>query len=78
MFASPEACPSCYRFNADADGVMLFSAFAGVAFGARPIVAPPAGCMAGAKVIARPSEGIGRPKRVKKPTVKQKTVADTV
>lgn len=57
---------------------MLFSAFAGVAFAARPIVAPPAVCMAGVKIIARPSEGIGRPKRAKKPTARQKTAVATV
>jgi hypothetical protein len=77
MFARPEACPFCYRFNADADGAMLFFAFAGAAFEARPTVAPPAGCMAGEKIIARLSEGIGRPKKAKKPTVRPKIVIDT-
>ena len=56
----------------------MFSAFAGVAFVARPIVVPPAVCMAGVKIIARPSEGIGRPKRAKKPTARQKTAVATV
>lgn len=78
MFARPEAYPFCYRCNADADGAMLSFVFAGAAFVARPIVAPPAGCMAGAEIIARPSEGTGRPKRVKKPTVRPKTAVDTV
>ncbi len=77
MFARPEACPFCYRFNADADGAMLSFVFAVAAFGARPIVAPPAVCMAGVKIIVRPSEGIGRPKRVKKPTARPKTAVDT-
>ena len=76
MFARPEACPFCYRCNADADGAISFFAFAGAASAARLIVALPAGCMAGVKIIARPSEGIGRPKRVKEPTAWLKTVAD--
>jgi hypothetical protein len=57
---------------------MLSFVFAVAAFGGRPIVAPPAGCMAGVKIIARPSEGIGGPKRVKKPIARQKTVVVTV
>jgi hypothetical protein len=77
MFARPEAYPFCYRCNADADGAMLSFVFAVAAFGARPIVVTPVGCMAGVKIIARPSEGTGRPKRVKKPTVQPKIVVDT-
>jgi hypothetical protein len=34
--------------------------------------------MAGVKIIARPSEGIGRPKRVKKPTAWPKIVVGRV
>ena len=78
MFARPEACPFCYRFNADADGVILFSAFAGAAFGARLTVVTHAGCMAGAKTIARPNADIGRPKKAKRPTARPKTVVGTV
>jgi len=77
VFARPEACPFCYRFNADAGGAMWSFAFAGAAFVARPIVAPHAGCMAGVKIIVRPSEGIGRLTRVKKPTARPKTVVVT-
>ena len=57
---------------------MLSFAFAGAAFGARPIVVTPAACMAGVKIIAKPSEGIGRPKRAKKPTVWPKIVVGRV
>jgi hypothetical protein len=42
------------------------------------IVVTHAGCMAGVKIIARPSEGIGRPKRVKKPTAWPKIVVGRV
>ncbi len=57
---------------------MLPSAFVGTAFEARPTVVMSAVCMAGAKIIVRPSEDIGRPKKAKKPTARPKTVADTV
>jgi len=57
---------------------MSFFAFAGAAFAARPIVVIPAGCMADAKIIARPSEGIGRPKRAKRPTAWPKIVVGRV
>ena len=76
MFARPEAYPFCYRFNADADGVMLFSTFAGGAFAARPIVVTSVGCMADVKIIVKPSENIGRPKKAKKITARLKTVVD--
>jgi hypothetical protein len=78
VFARPETCPFCYRYNADVDGAISFFVFAGAAFAARPIVVTPVGCMASVKIIARPSEGIGRPKRVKKPTAWPKTVVDRV
>jgi hypothetical protein len=57
---------------------MPYFVFVVAAFGARPIVVKPVGCVAGVKLIARPSEDIGRPKRVKKLTARQKTVVDTV
>ncbi|MBW2635040.1 MAG: hypothetical protein JRE14_13125 [Deltaproteobacteria bacterium] len=78
MFARPETCPFCYRYNANADGAISFFAFAGAVFAARSIVVIPAGCMAGVKIIVRPSEGIGRPKRVKKPTAWPKIVVGMV
>ena len=49
-------------------------AYAGAVFGARPTVAMHAGSPADEKNIARPSEGIGRPKREEKPTVRPKIV----
>ena len=56
----------------------MFSAFAGVAFAARPIVVTPVGCMADVKIIVRPSEDIGRPKKAKKTTVRPKTAVAKV
>jgi hypothetical protein len=78
MFARPEAYPFCYRCNADADGAMLFSAYAGGAFAARPIVVTSVGCMADVKIIVKPSENIGRPKKAKRTTARLKTVVATV
>ena len=57
---------------------MLSFAFVGAAFEAKPIVVRRAGSMAGVKIIGKPSEGIGRPIRVKKPTARPKTVVGTV
>ena len=54
------------------------SAFVVTAFEARPTVVKSAVCMAAVKVIVRPSEDTGRPKKAKKPTARLKTVADTV
>jgi hypothetical protein len=78
MFARPEACSFCYHFNTDADGAMSHFVFAGAAFGVRLTVVTRVGCTVGAKIIARPSADIGRPKRVKKPTARPKTVVGTV
>jgi len=52
--------------------------FAGVASGARPTAAMSVGCLADEKIIARPSEDIGRAKKEKKPTARPKIVVDTV
>jgi len=57
---------------------MLPSAFVVTAFEARPTVVKSAVCMAAVKVIVRPSEDTGRPKKAKKPTARLKTVVDTV
>jgi len=75
-FARPETYLFCYRFNADADGAMLSFAFVGAAFEARLIVVTPVGCMADVKIIVKPSENIGRPKKAKKITARLKTVVD--
>ena len=53
---------------------MVCFASAGDAFEARPIAAIPAGCLAEEKIIARPNVDIGRPKKAKKPTARQKIV----
>jgi hypothetical protein len=57
---------------------MLCFAFVGVAFGARLTVLLSVGSPASAKIIAKPKENIGRPKKAKKTTVRPKTVAVTV
>ena len=54
------------------------SAFVGTAFEAKPTVVKSAVCMAGTKIIVRPSEDTVKPKKAKKPTARPKTVADTV
>jgi hypothetical protein len=51
--------------------------FAGAAFVARRTVVIHAGSPADEKNIARPREGIGRPKREEKPTVRPKIVVGT-
>jgi hypothetical protein len=48
--------------------------FVGVAFGAKFTVPASVGSPADAKIIARPREDIGRPKKGKKPTAKPKIV----
>ena len=56
---------------------MLSFAFVGAAFEARLIVVTPVGCMADVKIIVKPSENIGRPKKAKKITAKPKIVVGT-
>jgi hypothetical protein len=69
---------SCYHFNSNVDGAMSCFAFVGVAFGARLTVLLNVGSPANEKIIAKPKENIGRPKKAKKTTVRPKTVAVTV
>jgi hypothetical protein len=77
VFARPEVCPSCYCAQSDAGGVIWFFVSVGVAGEVRLTVATNAASQGGAKIIARPKENIVRPRRVKRPTVKLKTAADT-
>ena len=52
-------------------------AFVGVAFGARLTVPTSVGFRANEKIIAKPKENTGKPKKAKKPTAKPKIVVGT-
>jgi len=52
-------------------------AFAGVVSAARCTVPMSVGSLANEKIIAKPKKNIGRPKKVKKPTVRLKIVVGT-
>ena len=56
---------------------MSHTAFVGVAFGAKPTVPMSVDSPASEKIIVKPRENIGRPKRGKKITVRPKIVVGT-
>ena len=56
---------------------MSYFAFVGVAFGARLTVPTSVAFWANEKIIAKPKENTGKPKKAKKPTVWLKIAVDT-
>ncbi len=57
---------------------MLSFAFVDTAFEARLTVPMSVGCLANEKIIVKPKENIGRPKKAKRATARPKTVVGTV